>query len=187
MKKPLPVKLFIGMLSSAPELFQLCTDIFSKEYGPLDYESLPLPWNMTNYYRNELGDGIVRRFIFFNELIDPAELPRIKNFAIMIEKKFSIFSDNGLRRRINLDPGYVTEAKVVLATTKDYSHRIYIGLNIYAEVTLKYNIRNHQYTACDYTYPDYATDQYRALFGSARDLLRTTLHSPACRRDQICE
>ncbi len=178
MKKPLPVKLFVGMLSSDPALFPVCADIFCTKYGSIDYESPLLPWNLTHYYREELGDDIFRKFIFFKELIDPGELPKIKIFATMVEEKFSVQAEKTTQRKINLDPGYVTEAKVVLATTKDYSHRIYIGSNIYAEVTLKYNIRNHEYAANDYTYPDYCTDQYRAIFASARERLRTALHSP---------
>jgi len=71
----------------------------------------------------------------------------------------------------------VTEAKVVLATTKDFSHRVYIGSNMYAEVTLRYSIKERQFTSCEYTYPDYRMDEYRAVFNQARELLRLALYS----------
>jgi hypothetical protein len=174
-RNPLPVKLFVGMLSPEPPLFDLCADIISKEFGPIDYQSDDLPWDKTDYYREELGEGIVRRFICFEQLMDPSNLPQIKLFTDKIEKDFSIHAGGAVRRRINLDPGYVTEAKVVLATTKDFSHRIYVGSNIYAEVTLRYSIREHNFTPCDYTYPDYKTEPYLAVFRKTRELLRAGL------------
>ena len=165
------------MLSPDPTLFDVCTDIICKEYGPIDLESEIIPWDMTDYYRDEMGAGIVRKFIFLQRLIDPGNLPQIKLFTNRIEKAFAVPVGNTVRRRINLDPGYLTEAKVVLGTTKDYSHRIYIGSNIYAEVTLRYSTRDRRFIAFDYTYPDYRTDAYGKVFNEARELLRTAIHS----------
>jgi len=79
----------------------------------------------------------------------------------------------GVLRRINLDPGYITEAKVVLATTKDYSHRIYIGEKIFAEIALVQ--KGGRFTPLAYTYPDYRTDEYVRMFGKAREMLRESL------------
>jgi hypothetical protein len=174
-RRPLPVKLFIGMLSVEPSLFDACADIFGKKYGPLDFQSGILPWDRTDYYQDELGHGIVRKFIFFERLIDPAELPEVKLFTNGIETEFSTHAGDANRRRINLDPGYVTEAKVVLATTKDFAHRIYIGSNIYAEVTLRYGLKDRSFAAFDHTYPDYRTAAYLTVFNEARSLLRTAL------------
>jgi hypothetical protein len=175
LRNPLPVKLFIGMLATDSSLFTVCTELLCEKYGPIDYQSAVIPWDKTDYYRNEMGDGIIRQFIFFERLMDPSELPLIKLCTNDIENHFAAPVDNAVRRRINLDPGYITEAKVVLATTKDFSHRIYIGHNIYAEVTLKYNIHDRRYTPCDHTYPDFRTDQYQTAFSTARKLLRTAL------------
>jgi hypothetical protein len=176
-RDPLPVKLFIGMLSSDPALFNECTKIICEKYGPVDYQSEVLPWDKTDYYQDEMGEGIVRKFIFFERLMDPGDLPKVKLFTNEIEKDFALRTGTTTRRRINLDPGYVTEAKVVLATTKDFAHRVYIGSNIYAEVTLRYNTRDRHFTHCDYTYPDYRTDAYQTVFIKARDLLREALHN----------
>jgi hypothetical protein len=176
-RNPLSVKLFVGMLSSDPLLFEAALEILCERYGPVDYQNDVLPWNKTNYYRDEMGDGIVRTFVFFKELMDPGELAKTKLFTNEIEKDFAVHAGDTLRRRINLDPGYVTEAKVVLATTKDFSHRVYIGSNVYAEVTLRYSIKERQFIPCDYTYPDYRTDEYQTVFNKARELLRLALYS----------
>jgi len=177
-RNPLPVKLFIGMLSPDIDLFDFCAEILRKEYGPIDYQSTVLPWDKTDYYQDEMGAGIFRKFIFFDHLIDPGKLPEIKLFTNKIEGNFATRAGSAVRRRINLDPGYVTEAKVVLATTKDFSHRIYIGSSIYAEVTLKYVVRDRDFTPFDYTYPDYRTMAYRTMFLEARDRLRAAFHNP---------
>ncbi|MFA5074044.1 MAG: DUF4416 family protein [Nitrospirota bacterium] len=174
-KKPLPVKLFLGMLSTDQFLFDTCSAVLQNRYGPLDYESTLLPWNQTTYYISEMGSGIQRKFIFFERLIDPGDLPGIKLFANSIEQEHAVQKGNEFRRRINLDPGYVTEAKVVLATTKDFSHRMYIGSGIFAEVTLRFNAREHVFSPNEYTYPDYQSDAYRSIFHHARELLRNGL------------
>ena len=178
-RSPIPVKLFIGMLSPEPELFDICADMLSKEYGPIDYQSEIVPWTNSDFYLKEMGSGILRKFIFFEQLRDPVDLPAIKLNTIRIENGFAIQTVKKARRRINLDPGYVTEAKVVLATTKDYTHRLYIGEGIYAEVTLRYTNKDRSFTPFEYTYRDYCSETYKTAFNTARDLLRTTLKRPA--------
>jgi len=174
-RNPIPVKLFIGMLSPDPELFEQCTDMLSREYGSVDLRSDVLAWSTSDYYQEEMGAGIVRKFIFFERLFDASVLPGIKVFTNEIEKNLSVQSGGELHRRINLDPGYVTEAKVVLATAKDFSHRIYIGAGIYAEVTLRYSNAERQFMPCEHTYPDYRTSEYRLLFNRSREILRSSL------------
>jgi uncharacterized protein DUF4416 len=174
-RDPIPAKLFAGMLSPESALLDDCVGLLCAAYGPLDYESDVMPWNTTDYYRDEMGTAIYRKFIFFKELVDPGALAAVKNFTNGIEERYSLRMPSGIRRRINLDPGYITEAKVVLASTKDFSHRVYIGENIYAEVTLRYSSKERSFTACDHTYFDFRTEAYRLLFNRARDLLREGL------------
>ena len=168
---PAPVKLFVGMLSPEIEMFDICAGLLSAEYGPIDYYSEIQQWNATDYYQDEMGSGILRKFIFFDRLVDPAVLANTKLLTNSIEKRYSVAA----RRRINLDPGYVTEAKVVLASTKDYSHRVYLGLGIYAEVTLHYASRVKAFLSFEHTYPDFRTKGSLDMFNKDREILRTTL------------
>jgi len=163
------------MLSSDAALFDACALVINREYGPLEFESENLPWNNTEYYRDEMGDHIIRKFIFLERLMDPGELSLIKVFTNNVENSFAAREAGVSRRRINLDPGYIDQAKVVLATTKDFAHRIYLGGGIYAEVTLRYSNVDRAFIPFDYTYPDYRTDAYRLLFNKARDSLRSAL------------
>jgi hypothetical protein len=177
LRHPLPVKLFVGMLSPEPPLFDACADILIKEFGPLEAESVLFPWSTSDYYRNELGSDVFRKFLFFEETMDPGKLPSIKHFTNTLERTCgAVQSGEQLRRRINLDPGYITEAKVVLATTKDFAHRLYIGYDIYAEVTLRYDTKQRSFKPCEHTYPDYRTPEYLDLFNAARENLRLALN-----------
>ena len=170
---PRPVKLFVGMLSSDAALFEACKDLLHEKYGPVDYQSAIVPWDFTDHYSAEMGPGLLRRFIFFERLADPGELAGMKTLTNRIEERMAVTADKGVLRRINLDPGYITEAKVVLATTKDYSHRIHIGGNIFAEIALVQ--KGGRFTPLAHTYPDYRTDEYVRMFSKARELLRESL------------
>jgi Domain of unknown function (DUF4416) len=174
-RPPIPVKLFAGMLSADPALFDECRALLCEEYGAIDLESPALPWNHTDYYQEEMGPGLTRKFIFFERLIDPALLASVKKRTIGIEALKAVTSERRVRRRINLDPGYVTEAKVVLASAKDFSHRIYIGERLYAEVTLQYRGRDRTFLPLEHTYPDFRTKEAIELFLKAREMLRKGL------------
>ncbi|NTW58310.1 MAG: DUF4416 family protein [Nitrospirae bacterium] len=171
---PIPAKLFVGMISRDPGLFQTCTERLAGAFGPVDIRSEILPWEHSDYYRDEMGTDLRRKFIFFERLIDPGDLSRIKLHTMQLERELSLVA---AKRAVNLDPGYITEAKVVLATAKDFPHRIYIGEGIYAESTLHYSKNSGSYIAVDHTYPDFRSQYNRDLFNKAREKLRTTLHS----------
>lgn len=174
---PLPAKLFIGMLSRDIALFELCAERFSRTYGPVDLRSEILPWDHSDYYREEMGADLRRAFLFFERLIDPGNLAAIKQYSIQLEQELSCSSTTGSHRRINLDPGYLTEAKVVLATTKDFPHRVYIGGNMYAESTLHFSKSRGTYIPVEHTYPDFRAQYSLDLFKKAREILRMSLRS----------
>lgn len=175
LRPPKQAKLFVGLLAGSSERFADCARRLSAEYGPVDLQSVILPWAYSDYYGDEMGPGLHRRFLFFECLIDPGDLSLIKLNTIGMEKHLSVPGPSGPRRTVNIDPGYLTEAKVVLATTKDYSHRIYVGNGIYAEVELLYSRASRNFEPTEHTYPDFRTDACRALFREARERLRVGL------------
>jgi hypothetical protein len=158
--------LFVGILFSEVRFFEDVLPALKAKFGRILLESEIQPWNFSDHYSEELGSPLYRKFIFFGEIIDPSILPDIKLYTNEIE---SSYSHSG-KRRINLDPGYITLAKVVLASTKNYSHRIYLGKGIYAELALLY--RGHQFHSMPYTYNDYKDPAYLNMFMTARNLLK---------------
>jgi len=149
-KHPL-VKLVVGMISGRKPLFDAAQRELMTQFGPLDYESALRPWEFTDYYSRELGENLGRKFLSFERLIDPERLAEIKSFTNRLEGNFS----------------------EVLATTKNRDHRIYIGQGIFAEVTLHF--RGKSFRAWEWTYPDYATPEYIAIFNEIRALYREQL------------
>ena len=169
MKKSSPVEatlLFTGALYHKKEYYTAVKESLSGLFGEIAFESPAMAWDNSDYYREELGWPITRTFIFFKDKIDPLILPDIKLATNKIEEEFSINN----KRNINLDPGYMTLSKVVLASTKNYSHRLYIGKGIFAELTLVHTKGSYQPQM--FTYRDYAAAECIKVFEAARKLLK---------------
>ena len=167
-RSPKQALLFIGTLYSDPGISDHSREIIGKNFGEILFSSHALPWDYSAYYKKELGCPLFRRFIFFKNLFDSGTLADVKLKTNEIE---DLLSSEG-KRRINLDPGYLTPAKIVLASTKNYAHRIYLGKGIYGEVTLIYKDKDGIYKPQLYTYRDYQDKTYVEIFMSARELLR---------------
>lgn len=159
-----PVKLIVPALYSDEKLLSHSVERLEKEFGAIDRRIEPFAFEFTHYYDEEMGLPIYRIFYSFEHLIHPEELVAVKKFTNRLE--LEIARDGN--RKVNLDPGYLTEAKFVLATTKDQQHRMYIGGGIYEEVTLYY--QNKRWKAYDWTYPDYASERYREIFKTFREI-----------------
>lgn len=170
-REPPPVKLIVGMITAEPALFDAARDALTATYGPADYESQVLPFDQTTYYDAEFGTPLWRRFLAFHRLIAPDELPAIKHHTNALEQSWARQG----RRRINLDPGYVSLGKLVLATTKDHGHRLYLGQGIYGEVTLGY--RGGTWQPWPWTYPDYRTPAYHTILNEIRATYRQQLRA----------
>ncbi|MBI5199806.1 MAG: DUF4416 family protein [Nitrospirae bacterium] len=156
------VKPFVGMLSKEKQLFDEIKKRLEEFLGPTDAESPVWEWAHTDYYEKEMGKGLKRKFIFFFNLINPEILPDIKIKTTELEIEYTVNE----KRRINLDPGYIHPAKVVLSTRKDYSHRIYLKDGVYGEVTLHYHDRS--FRPFPHTYPDFKSKEYIELFNKIR-------------------
>lgn len=127
----------------------------------------------TDYYRATMGEGLIKQFLAFPPgSFDPANLATAKLGSNRLEREYLTNSLAPESRPLNIDPGYITEAKLVLATTKDRDHRIYLRDGIYAEVTLHW--RDGGWKALRWTYPDYQRPDYHAFFIECRELLRRT-------------
>ena len=161
-KTPQPVKLIVGAFAPDGALLEEARAAVAAEWGGVDFESGLLPFEHTTYYQPQFGTGLLRRIWTCGPLIDPGALAAIKLRTNELEQRWAVEG----RRRVNLDPGYLSLAKLVLATTKNHGHRIYLGSGIYAEVTLAY--RDGGFRPWPWTYPDYATSRYCELFAAIR-------------------
>lgn len=174
LRKPFPVKLFTGVLTSRPEMLPELEQRLSALFGPVDTRGGPFSFDQTRYYDEEMGTPLCRYFFSFTPLIDAPQIAGIKVRTNELEAQFASRVP-GIRRPVNLDPGYLEESKIVLASTKNFFHRILISGSIYAEVTLHYQDKRWQ--SFPWTFPDYKSGLYDPYFLSLRTLYRSQLGS----------
>jgi hypothetical protein len=171
-RTPLRVKFFTGVLTSIPELVPRAEERLAAQFGAVDLRSPQFIFDKTHYYDEEMGSPIYRCFLSFEKLMEPSEIAAVKIKTNELESEFAAGYPD-LLRPINLDPGYLEQSKIVLASTKNYYHRILISDGIYAEVTLHFE--DGAWRTFPWTFPDYKTDHYHQFFTSLRHLYRDQL------------
>ncbi len=177
-RDPLPVKLLMSLITKEENICRQAMEALKGAFGDIDLVSEQFPFHFTEYYTSEMGKNLFRYFITFASLVSPDSLPDIKLATNRLEEKLSDASGN---RRINIDPGYLCQAHLILATTKGYAHRPYLSKGIYADLTLIY--RNQSFQPLDWTYPDYGQERTIQLFNRIRKQYLETIkerNEPSC-------
>ena len=165
------VKLFCGIISADEEITKQALEKLEEKFGKTDIRSEIVPFDFTSYYNLEMGENLKRFWVSFDALIFAGELADIKVFTNSVEDSFAINN----KRRINVDPGYMNPANVILASAKDFSHRIYLSKGIYGEITLIY--KKEDFIKLPWTYPDYTSPAAKKFLLEARTKLTAQLKS----------
>ena len=169
---PAQVKLFCALLVAPTLPLDEIETVLAEACGVIVLRSMPTPFIQTTYYEREMGATLTRLYIAFDPLVSIGMLAAVKHMTNRLEARWSRLQG---QRRVNIDPGYLDLAKVVLASTKDHSHRLYIGDGIFAEVTLHY--RQHAFQAWEWTYPDYRVPATLTFFHQLRELYKRQLRA----------
>ncbi|MFH1478755.1 MAG: DUF4416 family protein [Candidatus Omnitrophota bacterium] len=165
---PPGAKLIVGILAKDLAILGKAEELLNKEFGEIGYKSALLQFNFTDYYKEEMGNPLLKRFLCFKKLVSLENMPKIKIKTNDIEKKLALDKDGLLKRQVNIDPGYITDSKLVLLTTKDFSHRIYLNKGIYAEITLAW--KKNSFVPMEWTYPDYRSKEYIDILNLMREM-----------------
>jgi len=181
-RDPFPVKLFVGVLTSTPQILPEIEERLLKLFGTIDLRSEQFPFDSTHYYDEEMGHPIYRYFLSFSDLINPSEIAEVKMKTNDLESAFAREYSN-VQRPVNLDPGYLEQSKIVLASTKNFYHRILISGGIYAEVTLHYE--DGEWRILPWTFPDFKSGRYHQFLSCLRDRYRSQLKLPGFRIHKI--
>lgn len=169
---PFPkVKFFCGVIYREETVARKAIERIEKEYSPVDTVSETFEFDCTDYYEKEMGAPLFRRFFSFRDLLDPTFLSDAKLMTRQLEEKLSLMGN----RQVNLDPGYISTAKVVVATAKNHGHRIPLSDGVYAH--LEYMVRGGGMRFLDWTYPDFRKPGYTAFFSLLRERLRAQIRS----------
>jgi len=160
---PRPGRLFLSILSAKWELFQEeLVSMLKLRFGETDYISPFIPFTESDYYNRELGTPIYRRILTFRTLVALDRLAEIKLLTNELETRFS----RGTNRIINLDPGLLTLERLVLASGKNFTHRIYLGRGIWADLTLVFV--QGDWRDLPWTFPDYASEKLKSRLRTIR-------------------
>ncbi|MBA4396388.1 MAG: DUF4416 domain-containing protein [Syntrophus sp. (in: bacteria)] len=156
------VKLMMSVISAEDGVFRDVMQILAVHFGRPDFISARMLFDYTNYYEKEMGENLIRRIVSFDKLIAPESLPDVKLLTNQVEDQFS---GEG-QRKINIDPGYMSAAHLILATGKGYTHRPYLRDGIYADLTLIFT--DGAFRALAWTYPDYAGQDVTTMLHKIR-------------------
>lgn len=162
---PDPVKLVCAIMGQDETKLAEGRELLADRFGAVELAGPVFDFTFSSYYEREMGAGLVKQFLGFGPLVYPEDLADIKRASNGLEAGL-VRSDGMPGRALNIDPGYVNGGQLVLATTKNYSHRIYIGKGIFAEVTLLYT--RGEFTPLPWTYRDYSTEAALAFFTRVR-------------------
>ena len=165
-----PARRIVAAFSRYAAALQWARDEAVAAWGPIALASDEFRFQETDYYQATMGADLLKVFWVFERPMDPAELVADKLTSGTFEAAYAKLQRHPEPRPLNLDPGYLTSAKLVLASTKDHAHRIYLSRGIYAEVTLHYQQRSWRHH--EWTFPDYRRADYQEFFTHARDQLR---------------
>ncbi len=160
---PQAAKLVIGIFTAEQALLARVLEDLTRQFGDIDLMSGWMPFDYTRYYEQEMGQALVRRMMAFKSLVSQGALSEIKQKTNAIEKTLSLQG----HRRVNIDPGYMLRERFVLATGKNFAHRIYIGHHIYADLTLIFH--RGAFESLPWTYPDYTAPETQAFLYRVRN------------------
>ena len=165
-----PVILIAAVTSRNSDAFTWAEETMSKRWGSLYRKSDLFEFTETTFYQASMGVDLKKQFFAFESNFDPAEIAHTKHVSNAWENEYAEQSNFDEERPINIDPGYISEAKLVLVTTKDRDHRLYLKDGIFAEVTLHF--RGGEWTSSRWTYPDYQRKDFQNFFTDCRQYLR---------------
>lgn len=160
---PPKAKLFIGVIFNSNELLAALEKILLKKFGEIDYRSRNIPFNHTKYY-SDMGSGQLKVLLSFKKLIKREDIVEIKLYTNKLEKRFA----EEKKRKLNIDPGYLTLSNVYLATCKEFFHRAYLRKGVYLENEYRFMAKHYQ--SWEWTYPDYQKPEYLFFFHEIRRL-----------------
>jgi len=163
-QEPKPTKHFVALLASSADLLTAVETDLTEILGAIDGRSEVLLWTGSKFYEQEMGTGLLRRFLSFTPLKSPENLALIKLQTQEVEERYREPVSTG--RRVNLDPGYLDPFKIVLASTKNANQRIYLHSGIYGEATLFFY--NGGFHGLPYTYRDYLWPETLAFLTALR-------------------
>jgi hypothetical protein len=170
-----PAKLICGLISGREEYFRIGEERLVECFGPIELRSPLFPFATTDYYEKEMGPALKRAFLSFERLVPPDSLSAIKLQTNILEGEIraALAADY---RVVNLDPGILTSSALIMATTKNFAHRVPLSGGIYAHLELLFTKTGVK--TLDWTYPDFRGEGYQNFFLDVRKIFMKQVRVP---------
>ncbi|RKZ07735.1 DUF4416 domain-containing protein [Candidatus Fermentibacteria bacterium] len=166
----LPVIPVMSVISSADKLKMEAKLILESHFDRIDLSSGLYPFDLSDYYEEEMGEELTRQWFSFELLRDASLLAEWKLICAGIEEQFL---DKCGNRKINIDPGYLDYGKLVLASFKSAPDKIYIGKGVWAHTCLRYG--HGRFTAPEHSFPDFIDGRFNDFMLEVRHCYRRIL------------
>lgn len=170
--EPLPVIPLVSIISADDGCRRDAGSELADLFGDVLLTSPSYPFDLSDYYHDEMGSGLFRVWLAFETLRDPSLLAAWKHDCLRIEE---FFRDGGEGRKVNLDPGYMDYGKLVLASFKEAPDKVYIGRGVWAHTCLRYG--HGTFTAPDHSFPDFRDGRFNGFMKDVRNGYRRLLRS----------
>jgi hypothetical protein len=167
-----PVKLICGIIAFEERIFNKAEEDLGRLYGPVDLTSSLFEFKFTDYYEKQMGKDLKRKFLSFAEFVLPEKLSEIKLQTNGLEEELRKEFQSG-RRIVNIDPGYLSSSSLIMATAKDFAHRVPLHDGIYAHLELLFGKKEAR--PLSWTYPDFKTEEYQGFFMEVRRIYLSQL------------
>ncbi len=172
------VKLICGIIAPDENIIHRGEEKLAQVFGILDLKSPLFFFDFTDYYEKQMGKNLKRKFVSFEKLIKPETLSSIKHKTNRLEEEIRE-ELKSTHRIINLDPGFLKASSLVMATAKDFAHRVPLQDGIYAH--LEFLFGKDEVRTLDWTYPDFKSKDYQKYFCDVRRLYLSQLKKETSR------
>jgi hypothetical protein len=166
-QKVLPGRLVLSIIYSSIDALADALDLLERQFGRVQFETVDIPYSNEEKYTEEMGEPLNRRFFSFEQMVSRDSLPRIKDICSRIETNFADRVDDYIFRTVNIDPGILTPDNLVMASHREYNHRIYLSNGVFAETTLIF--ARDQFRRLPWTSPNYYDDEAIDFFLRVRN------------------
>lgn len=165
------VKLIAAILLQKESVLEEALQLLKTTFSEIDFSGHFFPFTTTDYYIPEMGSNLQRGIISFTKLVSPGFLVDSKLLARDLEKSMSREG----KRRVNIDVGYLDLFKVVLASFKSRSNKIYMDKGVWADMVLIFE--KGKFNAPPWGFPDFKSGIYDKDLVQIRNCYKNQLNS----------
>jgi hypothetical protein len=151
-------RLLFAIMYPDKEILDVCVDILEKEFGSIKLIGEEYVFNFTRYYEEEFGRNLKKQIFVFEKTIEKHDLVKIRSRTGEIEQQLAKED----KRVVNIDPGYISETELALATRKGRDFKEELGEGIFVHKVLEF--KNKEIITFRHTFADYRLEKNLEFF-----------------------